>query len=56
MATIPEVPGAISQGKTPEEARSMVLDALNELFVARRELAMKEPRAGFRVESAPMSR
>ncbi len=55
MATIPEVPGAVSQGETPDEARQMVLDALNELFIARRELAMKKTKAGCRVESAPMS-
>ena len=28
VATIPEVPGVLSQGKTREEAREMVLDAL----------------------------
>jgi hypothetical protein len=28
LATIPEVPGAISQGRTPEEARTNVIDAL----------------------------
>jgi predicted RNase H-like HicB family nuclease len=28
MASIPEVPGANSQGRTKEEAREMVLDAL----------------------------
>ena len=55
MATIPEVPGAISQGETPEEARRMVLDALNELFIARRDMAMKETRTGCRVESVPMA-
>ena len=54
MATIPEVPGAISQGETPAEARSMVLDALNELFIARRELAIQHSRTDCRVESAPM--
>jgi predicted RNase H-like HicB family nuclease len=36
-SSIPEYPGAISQGKTREEAREMVLDALNELMVAGRE-------------------
>ena len=39
IATIPEVPGAFSQGRTKEEARANVLDALNELMVARREMA-----------------
>jgi predicted RNase H-like HicB family nuclease len=28
LATIPEVPGAISQGRTREEARTNVIDAL----------------------------
>ena len=36
-AHIPEIPGAISQGKTRDEAREMVLDALNELMISRRE-------------------
>lgn len=36
-AFIPEIPGAISQGKTKEEAREMVLDALNELMACRLE-------------------
>lgn len=31
-AHIPEVPGAISCGKTIDEARDMVLDALQELL------------------------
>ncbi len=32
---IPEVPGAVSFGKTIEEAREMVLDALQELLAYR---------------------
>jgi predicted RNase H-like HicB family nuclease len=36
-SSIPEYPGAISQGKTHLEARDMVLDALNELMLAGRE-------------------
>lgn len=42
VAEIAEVPGAISQGKTKEEARENVLDALNELLAYRRETAQKE--------------
>lgn len=42
IATIPEVPGAFSQGRTKEEARANVLDAMAELMAARRELALKE--------------
>ncbi len=41
VATIPEFPGAFSQGKTKQEARENVLDALSELTAARRELAPK---------------
>ncbi|HRJ25950.1 MAG TPA: type II toxin-antitoxin system HicB family antitoxin [Fimbriimonadaceae bacterium] len=46
-AFIPEVPGAISEGETIEQAREMVLDALHELTQYRREAAMrsKGPRA-----------
>mgnify|MGYP003598400339 CR=1 FL=1 len=39
-AFIPEVPGAISEGETVEEAREMVLDALHTLTAYRREVAM----------------
>ena len=35
-AFIPEVPGAISEGETIDEAREMVLDALRELTLYRR--------------------
>lgn len=30
VATIPEAPGAVSEGETIEEARAMVLDAVHE--------------------------
>lgn len=40
-AYIPEVPGAISEGETVEEAREMVLDALHELTAYRREAALR---------------
>lgn len=40
-AFIPEVPGAISEGETIEEARAMVLNALHELTTYRREVALK---------------
>jgi antitoxin HicB len=40
-AFIPEVPGAISEGETIEEAREMVLDALRELTDYRRREALK---------------
>lgn len=51
IATIPEVPGAFSQGKTKEEARENVIDAMLELMAARRELAIKERSKGASFES-----
>ena len=35
LATIPEVPGAISQGRTRAEARTNVIDALQTVLDAR---------------------
>jgi predicted RNase H-like HicB family nuclease len=35
VATIPEVPGVHSQGKTREEARENVIDALHEILALR---------------------
>ena len=40
-AFIPEVPGAVSEGGTVEEAREMVLEALSELTAYRREAALR---------------
>src|SRR5687768_3079043 len=40
-AFIPEVPGAISEGDTVDEARELVLDALNELTAYRRDTALR---------------
>lgn len=34
MASIPELPGVVSQGRTKEEARFMVRDALREMILA----------------------
>lgn len=34
-AYVPEVPGAVSEGETPEQAKEMVLDALRELTAYR---------------------
>lgn len=45
-AYIVEVPGAISEGDTVEEAREMVLDALHELTLARREKASSTHKPG----------
>jgi len=54
VATIPEVPGAFSQGKTREEARENVLDALTELITARREIALREKSPGAELERLPI--
>ena len=35
VAEIPEVPGVFSQGRTPEEAREMVFDALQLMVESR---------------------
>jgi predicted RNase H-like HicB family nuclease len=50
-AYIPEVPGAISQGETIDEAREMVLDALRELSEYRRETAIESKAPNAVVES-----
>ena len=39
MATIPEVPGAMSQGRTREEARENVIDALQTVLTPDEQLA-----------------
>ncbi len=43
MATIPEVPGAISQGRTREEARENVIDALRTVLTPDDQLAGRAP-------------
>jgi predicted RNase H-like HicB family nuclease len=43
MATIPEVPGAISQGRTREEARENVIDALRTVLTPDEQLAGQDP-------------
>ncbi len=42
MAWIEEIPGANTQGRTLEEARENLMDAVQELFAARRELARQK--------------
>ncbi|MFO0837253.1 MAG: type II toxin-antitoxin system HicB family antitoxin [Phycisphaerae bacterium] len=54
VASVPEVPGAFSQGQTQDEARENVLDALAELMAARRALALQERRSDSVVESIPI--
>ena len=52
-AYVPEVPGAVSEGETPEEAKEMVLDALRELMAYRREKAVKSLAKGAVVTTVP---
>jgi predicted RNase H-like HicB family nuclease len=40
IATIPEIPGAFSQGKTKGQARKNVVNAMIELMETRRSLAL----------------
>lgn len=46
IATIPEIPGAFSQGKTKEEAKQNAKEAMLELMQARRDLAVRERTKG----------
>ena len=55
VATVAEVPGAISQGKTKSEARENVLDALNELLIANREFALGERDDNSETESVTLA-
>ncbi|MBX7132180.1 MAG: type II toxin-antitoxin system HicB family antitoxin [Fimbriimonadaceae bacterium] len=52
-SSIAEVPGAISCGKTIEEARAMVLDALQELLAFRASESNAQP--AFSRESIPFT-
>lgn len=45
MATIAEVPGAISQGRNREEARENVIDALRTVLTPDEQLAGRAPSA-----------
>jgi predicted RNase H-like HicB family nuclease len=42
VVSVPEIPGAHSQGRTREEAREMIQDAVRLLLEARREDAERE--------------
>lgn len=55
VAAIPEVPGAFSQGRSKDEARENVLDAVDELMAARRELALRERGDSSEVETIPIT-
>jgi predicted RNase H-like HicB family nuclease len=54
-AFIPEVPGAVSEGETKEEAKEMVLDAMREILAYRRDEALKAKSPQATVESLPIS-
>lgn len=51
IASVPEVPGAVSQGRTQDEAREMVLDCLRELMAFRREAALRDASPEARIDS-----
>ena len=53
VATCPEIPGAVSQGKTIDEAREMLRDAIELLLEVRREKEAKE-HAGREVVREPL--
>ena len=55
IATVPEVPGAVSEGETIDEARAMVLDAVHELTLARRDASLKNRRLDAQVERVPVA-
>lgn len=55
VAEIAEVPGALSQGKTKDEARANVFDALHELMEARREDALRNAKQPSDIETVPMA-
>lgn len=50
IATIPEIPGAFSQGRTKAQARANVIEATLELMEARRDLAIQNRTASGIVE------
>jgi predicted RNase H-like HicB family nuclease len=56
ISTIPEVPGALSQGRTKDEARQNALDPLTELMAARRELALRQRAADSEIETIRIAR
>ncbi len=57
VAWLEEIPGVMTQGRTLEEARANLQDALRETILARRELAERETRGrtGVRRENFPVA-
>ena len=55
VVSVPEIPGAHSQGRTLEEAREMIKDAIRLLLEVRREDAEREASAaGIEVVREPL--
>lgn len=54
VVSVPEIPGAVSQGRTREEAREMIQDAVRMLLEVRREDAERES-AGREVIREPLA-
>lgn len=54
-AYIPEIPGVYSCGQTIEEARAMVLDALQEVVKSRNDLQPENPHDLLRTERLTLS-
>ncbi len=54
VASVEELPGAITQGDTIEEARENLLDAVRQLLAANRALA-KENQTGHKVIHEPLA-
>ena len=50
MATVPELPGAVTQGATLDEARANIKDAVELLLQSYRKDALREAPAGAIVE------
>ena len=55
LAWVEEIPGANTQGRTLEEARENLRDAVHELFLARRELARQKLRGQEVVEALALT-
>ena len=50
VASIAEIPGVITQGKTMEEAREMLADALTQIIECNREIRRSEAQPGAIIE------
>ena len=50
VASIAELPGVITQGQSMEEARAMLANALEQMWLARRDLSLAEVQPDHRTE------